>query len=41
MSLTALASMFGASLQGCESVAKSFPSFFEVVKHLNIDVRNE
>lgn len=41
MSLTALASMFGASLQGCESVAKSFPSFFEVVKHLNIDVRHE
>ena len=41
MSLTALASMFGASLQGCESVAKSFPSFFEVIKHLNIDVRNE
>ena len=41
MSLTALASMFGASIDGCEAVAKSFPRFFEVVKSLNVDVRNE
>lgn len=40
MSLTALASMFGADLCGYECVAKSFPGFFEVVKHLNIDVNN-
>ena len=41
MSLTALASMFGASIEGSEAVSKSFPRFFNVVKQLNIDVRNE
>lgn len=40
MSLSALASTVGARIDGCEAVAKSFPDFYNVLKHLNIDVRN-
>lgn len=40
MSLSALASTIGARIDGCEAVAKSFPDFYNVLKHLNIDVRN-
>ena len=41
MSLTALASIFGARLAGCEAVAKSFPRFFDTIRRLNIQVTNE
>lgn len=41
MSLTALASIFGGSIEGCEAVAKSFPRFFELIKGLNIGVCHE
>ena len=41
MSLTALASIFGARISGCEAVAKSFPRFFETVRKLKIEVTNE
>lgn len=41
MSLTALASIFGGSIEGCEAVAKSFPRFFEQIKGLNIGVYHE
>ncbi len=40
MSLTALASTFGAGIEGCEAVAKSWPGFYNELKHLHIDVRN-
>lgn len=40
MSLTALASIFGGSIEGCEAVAKSFPNFFDVINGLNINVLN-
>ena len=40
MSLTALASIFGAGIDGCEAVAKSWPGFYNELKHLHIDVRN-
>ena len=39
MSLTALASQCGASISGCESVAKSYPDFFEVIKSIGIEVQ--
>ena len=41
MSLTALATLFGARLEGCESVAKSFPGFFDTIKQLGIEVKDE
>lgn len=41
MSLTALASIFGGSIDGCEAVAKSFPGFFDQIKDLNIGVYHE
>lgn len=41
MSLTALSSIFGGSIDGCEAVAKSFPRFFDQIKVLNIGVYHE
>ena len=41
MSLTAMATMFGANLTGCESVSKSYPGFFEEIKRLGIEVKDE
>ena len=40
MSLAALASIFGATIEGSEAVSKSYPGFWEDVKHLNIDICN-
>ncbi len=41
MSLTAMATLFGADLNGCESVSKSYPGFFEAIKRLGIEVKDE
>ncbi|MBR3743882.1 MAG: 3-phosphoshikimate 1-carboxyvinyltransferase [Bacteroidales bacterium] len=41
MSLTALSSILGGSIDGCEAVAKSFPRFFDQIKVLNIGVYHE
>lgn len=41
MSLAALATTIGASLDGYKSVAKSYPGFFEDLKSLGIDVKYE
>ena len=41
MSLTALASLFGARLAGCEAVAKSDPGFFDAIRALGIEVKDE
>lgn len=41
MSLTALASQFGAAVSGCESVSKSYPDFYETVKSIGIEVKYE
>ena len=41
MSLAAMATLFGADLVGCESVAKSYPGYFEAIKRLGIKVKDE
>ena len=41
MSLTALASVIGASISGSEAVAKSYPGFYNDIKKLHIDVSDE
>lgn len=38
MSLSWLASFFGAEIEGAEAVQKSFPHFFEVLKSLGLEV---
>ena len=40
MSLAALASLFGATIDGSEAVGKSYPGFWEDIKNLNIDICN-
>ncbi|MBP5504657.1 MAG: 3-phosphoshikimate 1-carboxyvinyltransferase [Bacteroidales bacterium] len=40
MSLTAIASLFGADIDGFEAVAKSYPRFFDDITKLNIVVNN-
>lgn len=36
MSLAVLCSLYGGEIEGCEAVAKSYPSFFEDIKSLGI-----
>lgn len=41
MSLAALATISGARLQGAESIAKSYPGFFNELKRLGIEIKYE
>lgn len=41
MALTALASKTGGRLEGAEAIRKSFPSYFEALKRLGLEVRHE
>ena len=41
MSMAALASMFGARINGCEAVGKSFPGFFDTLRRLKLDITDE
>lgn len=38
MSLAVLASVYGGEIDGAEAVSKSFPSFFDVLKRLGVEV---
>ncbi|MEE1314979.1 MAG: 3-phosphoshikimate 1-carboxyvinyltransferase [Faecalimonas sp.] len=41
MTLATLCSVTGGTIVGCEAVKKSFPSYFDVIKELGIDVKLE
>jgi 5-enolpyruvylshikimate-3-phosphate synthase len=41
MAFTVMLSKFGGEILGVEAVNKSFPSFFDIVKQLGIEVQDE
>ena len=41
MALSVISSLFGAKIDGCEAVAKSYPDFFDTVSSLGIEVEQK
>ena len=41
MALSVISSLFGAEIDGCEAVAKSYPDFFDTVSSLGIEVEQK
>ncbi len=41
MALSVISTLFGAEIDGCEAVAKSYPDFFDAIESLGIEVKYE
>jgi 3-phosphoshikimate 1-carboxyvinyltransferase len=41
MALAVISTITGATINGCEAVKKSYPNFFEAIKRLGVEVKNE